>query len=80
MGDHVVQIRFNTERERKDGSLPAWRLLIDGVEHLAESVEIQVPCRTTQDLLPSGIVKWHVSCRGMVRWLGGGRAVIEAHE
>src|SRR5689334_24185421 len=41
-----------TEKEKVNGELPPWRVLVDGVEHLASSVHIEVPTWTTEDLLP----------------------------
>jgi hypothetical protein len=54
----TLKIRFNTENT---GSL-FWRILIDGEEVLADHVDIKVPSSTTQDTLPDGRVKWHISC------------------
>lgn len=65
-----IKIRFNTEKEKTDPSLPAWRVLVNGEERLAESVEIQVPCITTKDHLPTGQIKWHISCEGFAKWQG----------
>jgi hypothetical protein len=63
-----IQLRFNTEKEKVNGALPPWRVLVDGVEHLAASVRFEVPTWTTEDLLPSGQKKWHISCAGEVFW------------
>lgn len=63
-----IQIRFNTEKEKTNPDQPAWRVLINGIEELAETVEINVPTVTSEDLLPSGQKKWHISCRGQVKW------------
>jgi len=57
----LVQVRFNTEWETSAGGEYKWRVLIDGHEHLAKSVVIEVPCRTTEDILPDGRRKWHVT-------------------
>lgn len=65
-----IKIRFNTEKDKSDPNLPAWRVLISGVEHLAESIEITVPCWTTQDEISPGIIKWHISCVGTPIWNG----------
>ncbi len=63
-----IQIRFNTDKERINGELPAWRVLIDGVEHLAKDVRVEVPMWTSEDILPSGQRKWHLSCEGEAFW------------
>ena len=68
MSKHAVQIRFNTDKEKLNAGLPAWRVLVDGVEFLAESVRCEVPTWTTQDTLPTGQKKWHLSCEGEVHW------------
>jgi len=57
----IVQIRFNTEWEKTDGGQYKWRVLVDGRERLAKSVRIEVPCFTTEDVLPDGRRKWHVT-------------------
>lgn len=69
MGKHQIQIRFNTDKEKLSADLPPWRVLIDGVEHFAQSVHIEVPSATTEDLLPSGQRKWHISCEGDPYWM-----------
>nr|BFD66478.1 hypothetical protein HAGR004_15000 [Bdellovibrio sp. HAGR004] len=63
-----IKIRYNTEKDKTDASLPAWRVLIDGVEHLAESIQVDVPCWTTKDEVQPGLLKWHISCEGEVVW------------
>jgi len=73
---HRIQIRFNTDKQRVDRSLPAWRVLIDGAEHLAHHVRIEVPTQTSEDTLPSGELKWHLSCTGRVAWEDGGRTCV----
>ncbi|MGE0528095.1 MAG: hypothetical protein AB7P49_13590 [Bdellovibrionales bacterium] len=71
MSKHQIQIRFNTDKEKINASLPAWRVLVDGREHLAESVRVEVPMWTTEDLLPTGQRKWHLTCEGEVYGQGG---------
>lgn len=75
---HLIQIRFNTDKERFDANLPAWRVLVDGVEHFARHVRIEVPMWTSEDRLPTGQTKWHLSCSGDFDWDGepGGTCVI----
>jgi len=68
MQKEIIKIRFNTEKEKTDPNLPAWRVLVNGQEKLATSVEIRVPSITTMDHLPAGQVKWHISCEGFATW------------
>ncbi len=68
MSNARIQIRFNTDKEKIDAGLPAWRVLVDGTEYLASSVRIEVPTWTTEDILPTGQKKWHLSCEGELHW------------
>lgn len=52
-----LKIRFNTENT---GSL-FWRVVVDGEEQLADHIDILVPTYTSQDALPDGRIKWHIS-------------------
>lgn len=61
-----VKIRFNTMWEQSDGQAFKWRVLVDGSEVLAKSVQLNVPSWTTEDVLPNGARKWHISCEGKV--------------
>jgi hypothetical protein len=55
----LVNVRFNTECN--DERL-YWRVLIDGVEHLAENIQISVPCFTSKDFLSDqNVFKHHIS-------------------
>lgn len=65
-----IKIRYNTEKDKTDPTLPAWRVLTDGVEHLAESVDLNTRCWTSQDEISPGLIKWHISCTGRVYWDG----------
>ncbi|MGE0637091.1 MAG: hypothetical protein AB7G44_09795 [Bacteroidia bacterium] len=57
---HTVKIRFNTECS--DNRL-YWRVLFDGVEHLAENIFINVPVYTSGDFLADkNQTKHHISC------------------
>jgi hypothetical protein len=62
-----VKIHFNTQFESAESRDLKWRVLVNGDEVLARSVSIEVPCVTTEDLLPIGITKWHITCEGTVR-------------
>lgn len=68
MSKRQIQIRFNTDKERFNADAPAWRVLIDGQEHLARNVRVEVPMWTTEDVLPTGQRKWHLSCEGEAHW------------
>lgn len=63
-----IKIRFNTDKEKINFNLPPWRVLINGVEHLAESVVIETKCWTTQDLIEENKLKWHLTCNGEASW------------
>ena len=63
-----IKIRFNTEKDKIDQELPPWRVLENGTEKLANSVEIRTASRTTFDKLPDGREKWHITCRGRAVW------------
>ncbi len=64
----AIQIRFNTDKEKVSADSPAWRVLVDGIEYLAQTVRVEVPMWTTEDLLPTGQRKWHLSCEGEPHW------------
>lgn len=66
--DSLIQIRFNTEKDKTDASLPPWRVLVDGVEHLASEVHVEGGCWTSHDEISPGLWKWHITCHGQVRW------------
>lgn len=55
-----LKVRYNTEH---NGSKLKWRaILMPGwEEHLAENIYINVPTETTEDTLPDGRVKHHVT-------------------
>ena len=63
-----IKIRFNTDKDKIDASLPPWRVLIGGAEHLAEKVEIQTSSWTTLDEISPGKWKWHITCAGIAKW------------
>jgi len=59
-----VKIRFNTDFPVK--SHHKWRLIVDGVQHLVDAIEINCKCHTTDDIIDvDGIEKekYHVSCK-----------------
>lgn len=59
-----IKIRFNTDYPVK--SHHKWKLLVDGVQHLVDSIEIHCKCHTTEDILNmdgAEIEKYHISCK-----------------
>lgn len=56
-----IKVRFNTEWEKTAGGEYKWRVIVDGREQLAKSVEIEATCHTTEDVLPDGRTKWHLT-------------------
>lgn len=63
-----VKIRFNTTAG--DSNLK-WRVVIDGNEHLASTVDVRVPSTTTQDYIDGVGEKWHVTCTPeVIEWSG----------
>jgi len=64
----VIKIRFNTDKDKIDSALRPWRVLLDGVENLAENVEIATKSWTTYDEISPGKFKWHITCQGMAQW------------
>lgn len=63
-----IKIRFNTDKDKVDASMPAWRVLVDGQEHLANKVNIQTDSWTTYDEVRPGFFKWHITCAGEIFW------------
>jgi hypothetical protein len=57
MPKKTLKIRFNTENT---GTL-FWRVIVDGEEILADHINVNVPSYTSQDVLPDGRIKWHIS-------------------
>ncbi len=67
MDKKLLRIRYNTENT---GSL-YWRVIIEGEEHLADHILINVPTFDTNDTLPSGKIKHHFSCYyDSIEWVG----------
>lgn len=63
-----ILIRFNTKFEEDVEKRP-WRILVNGVETLAERVLISTPGETIQEDV-GGIPKYHIMCFGKVKWAG----------
>jgi hypothetical protein len=56
---YKVRIRYNTKVT--EGSDLNWRVLIDGIEHLATNVKLSIPTHTSNELI-DGVEKWHIVC------------------
>lgn len=59
-----IQIRFNT---KANGSTLIWRIIIDGKEHLADSVEINGRCYGEESIV-NNEKKYNIACDGYVTW------------
>lgn len=65
----IVKIRYNTNAKSEDTL--HWRVLIDGIEHLASNVVINCRCYTTNDIIEGVGEKWHISCNPIeINWVG----------
>jgi hypothetical protein len=68
-----VKLRYNT---LCDDNYLYWRILIDGVEHLASNVLLEIPVHTTRDIVwdpnrQTNLEKHHLSCTASeVIWKG----------
>jgi len=65
---HRILVRFNTKHEQDEGKRK-WRVVINDVEHLADHVNIEVPCETIMENIHD-TEKFHFLCHGMVVWNG----------
>jgi hypothetical protein len=54
-----IKIRYNTDV--CDGFL-YWRVIINGKEHLASDIKINVPSYSTSDFVENVGIKHHISC------------------
>jgi hypothetical protein len=64
-----IRIRFNTEKlKTPELDLPEWRVIYEGEERFARSVNIRVNSWTTQDEIAPGVMKWHITCEGQPHW------------
>ena len=64
----IVHIRDNPQ----PGDPPyPWRVVVDGEEKLAKSVEMRVPSLATLDRLPTGEVVRQITCEGSVSEIDG---------
>jgi uncharacterized membrane protein len=63
-----VKIRYNTNVG--DSGL-YWRIIINGVEHLASDIDINVPTKTTGDFIHEVGLKHHITCEpDNIKWEG----------
>lgn len=67
-----ILLRFNTKASLGDPLV--WRVIIDGVEHLASGFEITGVVRDSVSEYKNE-KKWNVGCKGTIRWEGS-KAVI----
>lgn len=58
-----VDIRFNTNYP--DRSKFEWRVLVDGEEHLVNSVFCNVPSYSSSTFIEGQGMKWHMSASGV---------------
>jgi hypothetical protein len=59
-----VKIRFNTDYPSK--SPLKWRVIVDNVQHLVDTIEINCKSHTTDDIIEvngTPVQKYHVSCK-----------------
>ena len=64
-----IQIRYNTHATEENDL--RWRIIINGEDFLADSIEIRCPCRTTQDWIEGIGMKWHITCENaQFQWKG----------
>lgn len=64
----IVKLRYKTDA--KPGDELQWRVLIDGVEHNAAFVCIDVTTYTTKDVIEGVGEKWHITCQAnKVEWI-----------
>lgn len=69
-----IKIRYNTN---VDDDFLYWRVLIDGVEHLASDIKINVPSYSTKDFIEGVGMKHHITCESEnVIWDEGNKSVI----
>jgi hypothetical protein len=55
----IVKIRYNTNAKSEDAL--HWRVLIDGVEHLASNIIVNCMSYTTRDQIEGVGEKWHIT-------------------
>ncbi len=69
-----ILIRYNTKHEM-DAGHRKWRVVVDGVEKLANKVKVEVPCETICEDV-GGTEKYHFLCHGAVSWGENETAII----
>lgn len=55
----TIKIRYNTA---VSDDFLFWRVIIDGVEHLASDIKVNVPCYGTKDYIDGVGYKHHITC------------------
>jgi hypothetical protein len=60
-----IQIRYNTQE--KENKLPPWRLIIDGKEFFANTVEVNGSVYSEESYV-NGEKKYNIACHGRVTW------------
>ena len=61
----IIKIRYNTAVIiSEDDEIPTlyWRVLVDGVEHLASDIKINVKSYSTKDIIEGVGLKHHITC------------------
>lgn len=58
----IIDIRFNTNYPER--SKFEWRVLVNGEEHLANTVFCNVPSYSTSTFIEGQGMKWHMSASG----------------
>lgn len=61
-----ILVRFNTKWQ-VDELKRKWRVLENDIEHLAQDVEVTIPCVSIQEDVQEG-TRWHFLCWGDVYW------------
>ena len=69
-----IKIRFNTTC--KDG-FHYWRVIVNGITHLASNITINCQSFTTKDIVPGVGEKWHITAIAKeIIWNGEDEIVI----
>ena len=58
----LVKIRFNTNYKESDTSSKEWRVLVNGIEHFCNHVQVNCASHTSKDFIEGVGQKWHISC------------------
>ena len=55
-----IDIRFNTNFPSRSNF--QWRVLVDGIENLVNTIRCEVPTYTSTTFIEGHGMKWHMSC------------------